>query len=192
MKPSAVPGVLASDPTATDPAAYPLTALSYAVAAPSTLDAAAGKDYAAFLRYAAGPGQQPGGAPGQLPGGMAPLPATLKAQTLAAAATIQAQSGHPATATTTTLHVVPQSAFAGIPMILQANVAPRGAAGTIQFMDGTTALGPAVPVTLGTALRITTLTTGAHSLTARFTPSNPAAYSPSTSPPISLTVNSLF
>jgi hypothetical protein len=93
MKPSAVPSVLASDPVATDPAAYPLTALSYAVASPPALDAAAGKDYAAFLRYAAGPGQQPGIAPGQLPLGMAPLPDALRAQTITAAATIEAQAG---------------------------------------------------------------------------------------------------
>jgi hypothetical protein len=89
MKPSAVPGVLGFNPGSTDPAAYPLTALSYGVASPSTLDAAVGKDYAAFLRYAAGPGQQLGIAPGQLPLGMAPLPDTLKAQTAAAAAAIE-------------------------------------------------------------------------------------------------------
>jgi hypothetical protein len=93
MKPSPVAGVLAPDPAATDPGAYPLTGLSYAVTSPSTLDAAAGKDYAAFLRYAAGPGQQPGVAPGQLPFGMAPLPDPLRAQALAAAATIEAQAG---------------------------------------------------------------------------------------------------
>ncbi|MBV8995073.1 MAG: hypothetical protein JO287_15570 [Pseudonocardiales bacterium] len=93
MKPSAVPGVLGSEPAAGDPAAYPLTALSYAVTAPSALDAAAGKDYAAFLRYAAGPGQQPGLAPGLLPLGLVPLPEALKAQTAAAAATVEAQAG---------------------------------------------------------------------------------------------------
>ena len=93
MKPSAVAGVLASDPGAADQAAYPLTALSYAVTAPSTLDAAAGKDYAAFLRYAASAGQQPGLAPGKLPLGMVPLPDALKAQTTAAAATVEAQAG---------------------------------------------------------------------------------------------------
>jgi hypothetical protein len=93
MKPSAVPGVLASDPGATDPAAYPLTALSYAVTSPTTLDAAAGKDYATFLRYAVGPGQQPGDGPGQLPAGMTPLPDALRTQTAAAAATIEAQAG---------------------------------------------------------------------------------------------------
>lgn len=93
MKPSAVPGVLVSDPTAADPAAYPLTALSYAVTSPSTLDAAAGKDYAAFLRYAAGPGQQPGLDPGLLPLGLVPLPDALKAETAAAALTVEAQAG---------------------------------------------------------------------------------------------------
>jgi hypothetical protein len=95
MKPSAVAGVLAADPGAADPAAYPLTALSYAVTSPSTLDARQGKDYATFLRYAAGAGQQPGIEPGQLPLGMAPLPDALKAQTKAAAATIEAQAGKP-------------------------------------------------------------------------------------------------
>ena len=88
-----VPAVLGSNPVAPDPAAYPLAALSYAVTAPSTLDAAAGKDYAAFVRYAAGPGQQSGIEPGQLPPGMAPLPAALKAQAVAAAATIETQAG---------------------------------------------------------------------------------------------------
>ncbi|MGH3781911.1 MAG: hypothetical protein ACRDRO_15140 [Pseudonocardiaceae bacterium] len=96
MKPSPVPGVLASDPGATDPAAYPLTALSYAVTAPSTLDTAAGKDYAAFVRYAVGPGQQPGVQPGQLPLGMAPLPAPLRAQAIAVAAIIEALGKTPA------------------------------------------------------------------------------------------------
>ncbi|HET9255542.1 MAG TPA: hypothetical protein VFO16_10105, partial [Pseudonocardiaceae bacterium] len=74
-------------------AAYPLTALSYAVASPSTLDAAAGKDYAALVRYAVGPGQQPGTAPGQLPLGMAPLPDSLRTKATDAAATIEAQAG---------------------------------------------------------------------------------------------------
>lgn len=93
MKPSAVAGVLAANPDPADPAAYPLTALSYAVVSPSTLDTGQGKDYATFLRYAAGAGQQPGIAPGELPLGMAPMPDALKAQTTAAAATIEAQAG---------------------------------------------------------------------------------------------------
>jgi hypothetical protein len=102
MKPSAVPGVLAADPSASDPAAYPLTTLSYAVTSPTMLDAAAGKDYAAFLRYAGGPGQQPGIEPGQLPPGMVPLPDSLKKQTIAAAAAIEAQISQTATSETPT------------------------------------------------------------------------------------------
>lgn len=93
MKDGPVAGVLAPNPSTTDPAAYPLTALSYAATAPSTLDVASGKDYAAFLRYAGGPGQEPGIASGQLPFGMVPLPDKLKAQTIAAAATVEAQAG---------------------------------------------------------------------------------------------------
>ncbi|MGH3549134.1 MAG: hypothetical protein ACRDQU_13690 [Pseudonocardiaceae bacterium] len=93
MKPSAVAGVLTSNPGTSDPAAYPLVALSYAVTSPATLNAAAGKDYATFLRYAGGPGQQQGLDPGLLPPGMVPLPDPLKAQTIAAAATIEAQAG---------------------------------------------------------------------------------------------------
>ncbi len=93
MKPSAVAGVLAPDVLAADPVAYPLTALSYAVTSPSTLDTAAGKDYAALVRYAAGPGQQPGVAAGRLPFGMAPLPDALRVQAATAAATIEAQAG---------------------------------------------------------------------------------------------------
>lgn len=100
MKPSAAPGVLQSDPLTTNPAAYPLTALSYAATPPAAIDKEAGKDYAAFLRYAAGPGQQPGLAPGQLPFGYAPLPESLRAQALAAAGTIEAQAGVPVNAGT--------------------------------------------------------------------------------------------
>jgi hypothetical protein len=95
MKASAVPGVLQPDPLTTNSAAYPLTVLSYAATAPAAIDKDAGKDYAAFLRYAAGPGQQPGLAPGQLPFGYVPLPESLRKQTLAAAGTIEAQAGVP-------------------------------------------------------------------------------------------------
>jgi hypothetical protein len=112
MKPSTTAGVLASDPGATDPAAYPLTALSYAVTSPSTLDAAAAKDYATFLRYAGGPGQQQGLAPGDLPFGMVPLPDSLKAQTIAAATTIETAAG-----TAPTSPPTPASAPTSTPII---------------------------------------------------------------------------
>lgn len=95
MKPSAVPGVLQPDPLTTDPAAYPLTFLSYAATAPSAITREAGTDYATFLDYAVGPGQTPGLAAGSLPVGYAPLPEALRAQTRAAAATIKAQAGIP-------------------------------------------------------------------------------------------------
>ncbi|MGH3777784.1 MAG: hypothetical protein ACRDRR_18980 [Pseudonocardiaceae bacterium] len=132
MQPSAVAGVRVSDPGAADPAAYPLTALSYAATAPSILDAAAGKEYAAFLRYAAGPGQQPGVGPGQLPFGMAPLPDELKAQTIAAAATIEAQAGKSAPGAP-----APQPASPGaIP-----GAAAGGAAGTTGSPSGTAGAG---------------------------------------------------
>jgi len=101
MTPSPVPGVLAPNPQANDPAAYPLTALSYAVVAPSTLDTAARTDYATFLRYAGGPGQQQGLKPGLLPPGMVPLPDALTAQTLAAATAIQTQTNITPNTTTT-------------------------------------------------------------------------------------------
>lgn len=95
MKPSTVAGVLQSDPHTPNPAAYPLTALSYAVTSPPALDPAAGKDYAALVRYAAGPGQQQGVEPGQLPQGMAPLPDALQAQATNVANAIEAQAGKP-------------------------------------------------------------------------------------------------
>jgi hypothetical protein len=91
-------------------------------------------------------------------------------------------------ATTTTLTVFPRSAFQGIPVIFLANVAPVGATGTVQFADGTTPLGAPVPVTSGFALFIDTLPTGPHSLTAAFSPTDPAAFTSSTSAPVALTV----
>jgi hypothetical protein len=95
MKPSPVGGVLQGDPLTTAKDAYPLTNLSYAVTAPTALDTKGGADYAGFLRYAAGPGQQPGIEQGQLPEGYVPLPEALRAQALTAAATIAEQAGKP-------------------------------------------------------------------------------------------------
>jgi hypothetical protein len=88
MVPSKVPGVLQSDPTSTAADAYPLTMLTYAATTPKTLNQTSRKNYAAFLRYAAGAGQVSGVQPGQLPAGYVPLPASLESETLAAAATI--------------------------------------------------------------------------------------------------------
>jgi len=95
-------------------------------------------------------------------------------------------------ATTTTLKVYPNRAFENFPVILLTNVAPHGATGTIQLLDGTTPMGAPVPVTAGFALTITTLPTGTHSLTAVFIPTNPATYAQSTSSQVPLTVNPLL
>jgi hypothetical protein len=93
MKRSAVPGVLQPDPATKNAAAYPLTSLSYAVTSPPVLTQDAGRDYAKFLRYAVGAGQQPGDLPGQLPLGYVPLPDPLRQQALAAATIIETQAG---------------------------------------------------------------------------------------------------
>jgi Bacterial Ig-like domain (group 3) len=95
-------------------------------------------------------------------------------------------------ATTSTLRVFPSSAFEGIPAVLLANVAPRRAAGTVQFMNGSSPVGDPVQVAAGVALLITPLPQGAHSLTAVFTPTDAATYASSTSQPVSLTVKPLF
>ena len=93
------------------------------------------------------------------------------------------------TATSITLTVAPNPAFQGIPAVRIAIVTPFTAAGTVQFIDGITPLGAPVPVLAGVAFLITSaLTTGTHTLTAVFTPTNQTAFGPSTSPPVPLTV----
>jgi hypothetical protein len=94
MKPSSVPSVLQPDFTSTSPTAYPLTMLTYAAVAPSTVTSADCQAYASLLSYAAGPGQVPGVALGDLPAGYAPLPAALEKQTSGAAATLTAACAH--------------------------------------------------------------------------------------------------
>ena len=113
--------------------------------------------------------------------------------------------------TTTTLLAAPNPGFIFFPEILMARVAPFNAAGTVQFFDGSTALGTPIPVRVGLALLFVHLPQGNHSLTASYSPANPAAggcaitggffnlshhcsarFAPSMSPPVSLTVKSLF
>jgi hypothetical protein len=95
MKASAVKDVRQTDPLTKRQGAYPLVNLTYAATVPSGLDKAAGADYANFLRYAAGDGQQPGIEPGKLPEGYAPLPDMLRDQTRKAAQTIADTAGIP-------------------------------------------------------------------------------------------------
>lgn len=89
MSPGEEPTVLEPVPDASAAGAYPLTTLTYAAIAPLSLDAAARSDYAAFIEYAAGPGQVTGREPGRLPVGYVPLPAPLQDAALTAATSVR-------------------------------------------------------------------------------------------------------
>ncbi len=99
-----VPQFLEPAPSTVAPGAYPLTAVTYGAIRPLSLDAQARAEYAAFIEYAAGPGQVPGLERGELPGGYAPLPANLQAEALAAANQVRTlvATPEPAPSTTTT------------------------------------------------------------------------------------------
>ena len=67
-------------------------------------------------------------------------------------------------------------------MLPIAQVTPNNAAGTVQFKDGNTNLDGPRHVIGGFAIgQLTFLGGGSHSITAVFTPANPAAFQPSTS-----------
>lgn len=87
-----------------------------------------------------------------------------------------------ATPTTTSLAATPaDTAPVGAEVTLKAAVTPGDAAGKVTFLDGATVLG-AVDVASGAAeLKTSALTAGAHSLTAKFVPTDPAAFDPSES-----------
>ena len=76
-----------------NPDAYPLTMVIYAMVPTSGVSATKAAAIAQWLRYVAGPGQVPGTAPGQLPVGYHPLTAALQAETLKAADEVQYQTG---------------------------------------------------------------------------------------------------
>ncbi|MGH3767541.1 MAG: hypothetical protein ACRDTX_20735 [Pseudonocardiaceae bacterium] len=70
-----------------------------------------------------------------------------------------------------------------------ARVAPFNAAGSVQFKDGNTNIGPRIPVTGGIAVgRLVSLPPGSHSLTATFIPANLAAFQLSTSNTVAFTL----
>jgi len=97
----------------------------------------------------------------------------------------------PPTATTTALAVTPAGPVAhGTTVTLDATVTPNTAVGSVQFLDGATVLGSS-PLSSGTAsLALSALASGSHSLTAKFVPTNAAAFGTSTSTPATtLTVN---
>src|SRR5437879_4972270 len=92
--------------------------------------------------------------------------------------------------TTTTLTAVPPSPQPpGTTVNLTASVAPTAAVGSVQFQSDGANLGPAVSVTAGTATTSTnSLATGTHSLTAAFTPTDPTAFTGSTSQAVPYTI----
>jgi hypothetical protein len=87
------------------------------------------------------------------------------------------------TPTTTALSVTPASPQPfGATVTLKATMTPVGAVGSVQFFDGASTIGAPVPVAGGVAqTSTTTLAVGAHSLKAKFTPTDPTAFGASTS-----------
>jgi hypothetical protein len=105
----------------------------------------------------------------------------------AAATAASPQVTTAATTTTTELDVSATSVTYGTPVTLTATITPA-AAGTVQFKDGNNTNLGETTVSNGKASRsISTLTPGRHSLTAEFTPTDPAT-SGSTSDPVTLVV----
>ncbi len=81
-----------------DASAYPGTMVVYAAIPTTGLSSTDASDYAALLRFAAGPGQQPGLGVGELPPGYLPMTSAnglgqLASYTLAAAGAVAAQKG---------------------------------------------------------------------------------------------------
>ncbi|WP_141725074.1 Ig-like domain repeat protein, partial [Streptomyces niveus] len=70
----------------------------------------------------------------------------------------------------------------------KAAVTPGDAAGKVTFLDGTTVLGAVDVATGGAELKTSALTAGAHSLTAKFAPTDPAAFDPSESQAATYTI----
>lgn len=94
--------VLEPKPSAVAPEAYPLTTITYAAIAPLSLTVDARRDYASFLEFAVGEGQQSGTAVGDLPRGYAPLSSNLKAVAATAINKIRTLAPSPTTTTTVT------------------------------------------------------------------------------------------
>jgi hypothetical protein len=94
-------------------------------------------------------------------------------------------------ATTTTLTPATQTVGVGGNATVTAHVAPSSAAGSVQFKDGSTNLGSPIAVSGGTAVFSTTsLSTGSHSITGTFVPTDSSAFSASTSAPVTVIVTS--
>ncbi|MGH3871092.1 MAG: Ig-like domain-containing protein [Pseudonocardiaceae bacterium] len=117
-----------------------------------------------------------------------PTPAPTSTPTPAPTSTPTPEPGAVATTTTLSVTQIPLPFGLGGFAIPFANVAPPNAVGTVQFKDGATNLGAPVPVSGGFAFGgLVSLPPGPHSLTAVFTPTNSAAFQPSTSNTVAFT-----
>lgn len=91
--------------------------------------------------------------------------------------------------TATTLTASPAgTAAAGAEVTLTGAVDPAGAVGKLAFFDGATALGEADVVSGQATVKTSVLVAGTHDLTARFTPTDPAAFVASTSAVVAYTI----
>lgn len=101
---------------------------------------------------------------------------------------VQNDSNPAPTSTSTSLVASPASTAAfGASVTLTATVSPT-AAGTMTFFDGSTQIGSAPVSGSSGSVSVTNLSTGSHTLTATFTPSNSGAFSGSTSSGLSYTI----
>jgi hypothetical protein len=101
--------------------------------------------------------------------------------------TLTYETAAPAAATAVAL-TAPASVVAGAATTLTATVTPSAAAGSVEFFDGATSLATA-PVASGTASTSVTFSApGAHGITAKFTPTDSAAFTASTSNASTVTV----
>jgi hypothetical protein len=97
--------------------------------------------------------------------------------------------GQSLTPTTTSLGASPNPSTSGQSVTLTATVSPSATTGTVQFFDGATSLG-AAPLNGGTAsLSTSTLSVGAHSMTATY--SGDSTYATSTSGAVMQTVSGI-
>jgi PBP superfamily domain len=94
-------GILSTNLTKKDPAAYPLTMVIYAAVPTGGISKTKAAKIAQFLDFVANQGQRTGGQPGELAPGYLPLPQSLRAQTLKAANEVLNQTGNPKKKTTT-------------------------------------------------------------------------------------------
>jgi len=79
--------------------------------------------------------------------------------------------------------------FLGSPVTFTATITNPVAPGTIQFFDGAISLAPASATT---TLTTSTLVLGLHSVTAKFVPTNPAAFNAATSLAVSINVQAVL